>query len=646
MGRIKFYSKDDFSCGYQLSNSIDKLIKYETMSLQEIDDLIEIYNIKKFFDHEIYLAEWSKEDIILYKNLIKKLYSNVAKYFNCITDANIISELEKIKDMKYQKDFWELVELFKVYSEISHEKFEEIMKNPNFYLYNIIIYKKITYHFGVSIKNYMLSHPNTAELLLYEYEMKHSDLRNKYFFPNELTIIDKELIINSYIDCKEPNLNYLRLISSIQSNPDRIQVSSKTIVKARRKDKKMSLKLFSNNIGLSYSISVCFIENLEDELNSTYSNTCIKEEYNINWIKQNLDFATLLNNYIYLFNFVDNQMRFTQISKKNDLGILESTIFVSSKYSYIKGVAFDIKNMLSLLQISAYYNELVNLNIRMEEIIEWFFREYLKTEFDIEKFRIKMSSQSTTYQEKCTLIMPALEGVLKQFAILVQDGKIDFELMDVSSSHLIYGDIPSFIKRKYVYGKGKLFDLASFYFFSEQSGLGYHTKNMTPYGNFYELLLAGKFELNDFEKYNLKQINWLLENKFIIVNNNIVEFNDENEIRILKDLYYNEVGSYWKYSEKERICIDYMETLGLVELKSSLFSKPEAEYINYLLNKSQFNNGLDLRNIYLHSQPYDNEGQRLHEQNYMIFLRLFILTIIKINDDLCIFNKFNKMDII
>ena len=54
----------------------------------------------------------------------------------------------------------------------------------------------------------------------------------------------------------------------------------------------------------------------------------------------------------------------------------------------------------------------------------------------------------------------------------------------------------------------------------------------------------------------------------------------------------------------------------------------------YILN-NKYSNSLFLRNMYLHgTQPVGNE--ELHKSNYMIILRLFILVIIKINDELCL----------
>ena len=60
----------------------------------------------------------------------------------------------------------------------------------------------------------------------------------------------------------------------------------------------------------------------------------------------------------------------------------------------------------------------------------------------------------------------------------------------------------------------------------------------------------------------------------------------------------------------------------------------ESDYLNYILN-NKYSNSLFLRNMYLHgTQLVDNEV--LHKSNYMIILRLFVLVIIKINDELCL----------
>lgn len=67
----------------------------------------------------------------------------------------------------------------------------------------------------------------------------------------------------------------------------------------------------------------------------------------------------------------------------------------------------------------------------------------------------------------------------------------------------------------------------------------------------------------------------------------------------------------------------------------SVVKTKEYEYFDYYLNKATFNNGTDLRNMYLHgSQPNRPEDERIHMNNYWIILKLFVLCVLKISDDI------------
>lgn len=97
------------------------------------------------------------------------------------------------------------------------------------------------------------------------------------------------------------------------------------------------------------------------------------------------------------------------------------------------------------------------------------------------------------------------------------------------------------------------------------------------------------------------------------------------------------------YSNHEVVCdykmpsykavLDEMVEKGKLVRSSTLFSKPEVDYLNYALNKSSFSNGLDLRNKYLHATyPMDTEVQY---RDYIELLKIVVLIIIKINDEFC-----------
>ncbi len=643
MEKVKYLSADDLMCGYYLKRS-EKFIKEykKEKNVQDINDIISLNNIKKYFDNDIYLGEWTVDEIKHYKNIMKTSYRMIAKFFNSINENNFAIFYNNV-DIDYKDNFWELVAKFKVYENISQEKFKEFITTSKVWLYQILKRKNMVEHFGRIIRDYMLNDYLSAELLLNQYEMKHNREKEPLYFPKDLNSADKETIICNYIDSEKPNLNYLRLITNVQSSTGRLELSPRTLLKSKKKVEEQERQFFYENSGMHCETLVAFSKTQDDEVVARINGQKNKITYSIKWIENNMDFATLLNNFIYLFEFVDLQMRCLFVNKFNRMSVFERFLVTISKNAYTTGIAFEQINMITLFQITGYYNVLFSIGIRLEEVIEWFFEDFIANEFDANNFKISMPSASSTFLEKCTIIAPAMESVLKQFSLFVKEGQVDYELLEIQSEHLIYKNIPSLVQKKYAYGIGNEFNKASFLLFSDQSGLGYNDKTKKSYNNFFKYMSKEKVKKKDFPDYCISQINWLIERQYLTIDETKhIIFKDKTNIMILRDLYYNEVISYWRYPESGRNVLNELEKKNVIEFESSLFSRPEQDYINYFLNKSKFNNGLDLRNKYSHTQPRSMANEKIHNQNYMIFLRLFIILVIKINDDFCISDEIEK----
>lgn len=640
MRRVKFYSVYDLSSGINLKTAEEVFSKFKSEQIEySINEVIEFYNIIKFIEAGMFLETWNDNYVQNAKKVANKFKIIIGRFVQNICDKNFINLYDEVERL-YRADFWELVEKYKVFKNVSETVFEMLLKNRRIYFPNILSNKRVVEHYDKIIRECLLSNSNNAEFILNKFEINHFTQKGAIYLPYTFSNIDKETLILNYIRSSSPNLNYLRIIVNIHSSKNLIEISDRTRLEAKLRAEAIEKHIFNEDSGIKMGAIVNFSENQEKDYDLNFNGSEIECTYNLNWIQDNLDFNTLLNNFIYLFGYVDGQMRVTLVNKINELDVFER-ISIHSKKSYNVGTNYVLKDMVSNLQFMAYYQQLQLLDIRLEDVIEWFFKEYVMNEFNISDYRITMPSHKSSFLEKCRLVLPEIESVLKQYALFVEDGKINHELLYMSSGSLLFRDCKGLIEKKYVYAKQGELDNILYYLFSDQCMLSYVEKIEKEYNNFYDLILNENITISDYPEYiEFQDLKWLLDNNHISISDKgYIEFTNPIRIAIYKELYDNEVISYWGCPDVYRLEIDNLYVKGVLTFENTLLSKPEQDYFNYHLNKTTFNNSLDLRNKYSHgSQPNNVNDEGKHEKNYMIFLKLFILIIIKINDELCIAN--------
>lgn len=284
--------------------------------------------------------------------------------------------------------------------------------------------------------------------------------------------------------------------------------------------------------------------------------------------------------------------------------------------------------------MAAYRDELQRLHIQLEDIIQWFFEVYLKEEFGAEGFTYTPPSLGTTYIEKCKLLASATDGVLKQYRLFSEDGKVDRELLEMSSEHVIFRNVPSFIGNKYAYANSVEIRREMDLLFTDQSILHYTEKTGSDYQTLPHMLQSVEMHQEDFAHYQKDAINWLIERGSVQIGDNGQLQINKARVVLLGDLYYHEVicPSYYNGSYLQQL--ESLVQTQEICYESTLFSRPEQDYLNYILNRSNFSNGLDLRNKYIHDTcPLD---ENMQTRDYMELLKIMILTIIKINEEFCL----------
>lgn len=643
MDRIKYYSPSDWSGGYNLEKAEQVILNFDNDKKYDINDILEFFNIYKYFDNKVYLTKWDDDYIQKLKDIVKQMKVKAYKYFNTkINEDNIISVYETV-DIHYKNEFFELFSNCIEAMNISNEKMAELLQCEKIRIRDVLEYKTLVIKYDDIIKEYLMNNNNeSVELLIGKYYIDEESY-DKLNFPSSLTLADKEKMILKYIEYEFANLNFIRIIAKIQSNKDSIVVDDKTKLKAQKRREEIENNLFKNtNTTIEFGIGVVINDNQEEASLITSKGNDTNYSYSGKWIKENNDYPTLLNNFIYLFNYVDPYFRIDLINKKCYSGIFERINYKVVR-SYNPNQTFNNRAMVANMQIAAYYNYLNKNNIRLEDIIEWFFKEYLKSEFDIDNYIISMPSANSNYFEKCKSLLPEFDLILKEYKYYCEDGIIDQELVNISSTQMFFKDIPSLNDKKYIYAN-KIDDtlLIQYYFFSDQCLLNYNPITNKSYGCFYELLRNIEMKYSDYNIHEQKMIDWLVDKELLAVDNNYIKLKNKPLINIYADLYFNEVINYWRYPKQLRNIVDSLIEKGILYSENTLFSKPEQDYFNYYLNMSEFIDGFDIRNSNLHGSQSGDRNSEIHSSRYMIILQLLILIVIKINDDLCIYDENKK----
>lgn len=629
---VKFYSVHDWGIGEHLEKAADILESFdETKEYTDINEVIELYNIQELIDSGVTLNEWDEGKIAYYKKICNSFNKILGKFFGQINDENFRQICQSVC-IGYVENFWELFVKFKSFKKVSGQIFAAYLNEPETTLYTLLQQEELVKAYGKELADTLRISEQTSRLIIDKFLKKH-DQECLYIFPKELPPSEYEGILQKYIKLDTANLNDLQLLAHSQSSKE-CPISDKLRLSAKREcDTYWENRPFTG-VQIGYGVSVEFADVPEIKSAKRLENNIYQVTYDIKWLLDNLDYPTILNNFCYVFEQFDDCWRSTLVSVKSQLGVFERALLTRGIKEYVKGNLFNIGENISTMQVKGCYDILKHNGVRLEDVLKWFFEEYLSQEFGANGFRFNPPSEGTTMVEKCRTIASEMDGILKQFRMYVQDGEIDRELFEISSEHIRFSSLSGFVKEKYVYGNSNDIQREQFLLFSDQSLLGYIEKTQNRYSRFVELMTHEDVKLSDFREHQQINIQWLIGRDIVRENpDGHLKLNIE-KVFILKDLYEHDVICPQYYDVELKDIIDEWCRSGNLRLADSLFSEPEQDYLNYELNKSSFSNGLDLRNKYAHSTyPVDEKTQIM---DYMVLLKIMILVVTKINEEFCL----------
>lgn len=641
MERVKYFTTNDFCYGMGLS-------KIETMAIPnydniDINDAIEFYQIKRYFDDDIKPIDGPENWKEQFSEKSLELYKLTFRFFNSISNENIVSQYS-IVDTNYTTAFWELFNNCKLYGKISEIEFEKIIRLKNINLYDILVHKNTVQKYGEIIKNVITDELEYVRILIDFYEQNYSQ-RKKIYLPDELTENDIVKMLSDYLDSETANTNCINAISQMKSTK-RFPIEAELRLKAKHKYEEKIKEITKQGVTISHGISLAFSPEQIEEKKFDFSNETLYASYSTKWLLDTLDYPSILNNFIYIFEFADvYQMRCTLTSKRSNIDIFEHIGLKELSSIYPESFRFHSINNLAQRQMIAYTNLLSENNICFENVLKWVFTEYLQNEFQCSEIKLDFPDANSNYSNKCVSLAIVIDSLLKQFDLFQKHKKIDFELLAISHGSKPFIEIKSLVKNKYIYGTGSLFINLSHLLFSNQSLLAYIPRLSNQgkeYDTLFEVLSNEEIYVSDFMTRDISALNTLeKENLIIISDNGKISFGDNLKVLILKDLYKNEVISRYHYSKNAEPVFNEWIQKGILIEGDSLFSIPECEYFNYILNDSQFVNRLEIRNKYIHGvQSGLNDDN--HKNNYYILLKILTIIAIKLNDDFCLYEQLKE----
>lgn len=642
--RVCFFSEYDLSVGYNLEMAEKRIIEIANDNIpQDIEGIIELWHIRRLFESNCKLLRWSDEEFARLNSATEEYNAIIAKFFNGLNPQTIKEEFDALEEYEYRKSFWQIIDAFKLYKIISSEVLRKILSNDTNNLRNILFCHGVVEKFKVVIREELISNIDSACILLDIYVAKRDNQpEDELYLPSNLGLEDKEQIINEYLDSERPNLNYVRLITQIKNDKNKIVLSPKTRLKAKRladklnkdllNDPKTSKTRWSVNVRFSIKEGIPPLEIGADEQGvptHTYSVPYIKACDN----KQRILYCGGV------FGWLNNHFLLNLINKKVEADGMEKVFMDKGVDSYPANIAFNKKELLSQNMLYAYDKVLQELGSSLTNELKHYYETHLSSEYDYPSLVLNLPLPNDSFLNKCRILCPELDTVVKQYTTFVEYDEIDEELIRLSHP-LKIEEGKSLLVNKYYEINTDNTDVNQAISGLFASG-NYILHHVEPFkGKHYHSLVdllehEDSVSYSNYSERQKKFLDILIQQELIGINSQgRLYIVDETKIEILESLREYGVCSYWHYDDKGRkVLDDYLEK-GWVVTDDHLLSKSEREYFSYYLDNMMFTNGKAYRNHYVHGSVTSAIDDNEHLNAYYTLLKLLVILMMKIEDDL------------
>lgn len=636
--RVHYYSQRDLSIGWSLQQIEELLTNFDASTfVKDINDVLELYNIKKHIDHDNYLLTWEKDYINSLKSMVKSFSGIIVRYLRTIP-KEALYDYYKLIDWSYTESFWEVVANYNLLDLLDESFLNKVLtEDKNLRL--ILQQERIVNKFAKYLKIKMMSNSLSAHILLDQYARSSlNDNGGTYFFPPSLTSADKEQIIVDFLNQGEPNLNYVRLVMQVKDNANEIILTPKTRLLAQEVEKQLNEKFFykANVTHFAYGVEYDRSDNIPPTRIGQRENGFIqvhswKYIEDLNETEKILAFGNL-------FGLLGEDCLINLVNKDYETGGLESVLMDCGKDAYFMNHSCQINNNLAIVNTNLYSRVLPAMGNRLESLVKDFYENHFKEDYGYPALQLALPAEDADWVAKCRTIMPELDSVSKQYNLFVEEGDIDPRLFSYGKPLLIT-DVRSLFENKYYVIKGDSLEILEPMMFLFRTAEILHVVDgfdTTRIHNFYDFITRFEVPYSVYkEGYRKDKVDKLISNEYVKVDEQgILRPNNKSAIEILGCLWRNRVVSYWHHDKSVREMLDKWKDEGLLEIDVHLLCESERNLFSYYLNNNKYTNGPAIRNQYAHGGIPVGDDVQVHAKNYYILLMLLILLLLKIEDEL------------
>lgn len=619
--KIKYYDSSDLAYDYMIERAIQFVDQYgESPNFNNINLVLAAYNV-----YLLLTKAKLKSAYLHYASIAKTYIKHCNIYFSNLNNDNIKCS-HNIPMQLYQEDYWQLFNNTKLYYSIDKKIVKFLLYKLTPSLTAILKHPQIVNVYSREITCYIIKNQYSILFILDYYFTYNKESTNKFILPKELTSKILLWLINKKLSSNNISPQYLRLIEN--STNSTLIIPDKMKVKAKRCRKQIESEILSTNSSMISNMKIVF-KNIDELIKIDFQPPNLTITLDKSWIDENNHNDYLFAN-LFIFYFIcDINYRAKFIANKTDSTKLEDLISKPLGLNdYFQPLLSRIQEDLAHLFIMSYDKLLLTQNKRIEDLLKWFYTEFIAEEFHVHKFIFNSSSTNTTFIEKCRNLCSEIDSILKQYQLYYENNDIDRDLLEINSKPLLFSQLESYDKNKYAYIVDTEYINSMNLLFSDQSYLNLITKLLDTNKTFISEIINPTIDLflTDFDESQKKLIKKLQQQQLIILNQQNQIIAKKNNIEVLKDFYENSCicnKAYQKQLNKLNIECKYT---------NSLFSTSEVDYLNFILNKKQFPNGHDLRNKYIHGSQSQNEISQLNDYYLLLMIHCFIA--LKIYDEL------------